>query len=215
MIQGALKNGVKKGNMKNLLAVTLLLLSACRQTATTEPIVTPTATPVIAATPAKVLVTYGARATVEKNIAQPALDLMNKCYSSGHLRTLWLTHKFKSFNCVFDKCPKTNEEAYNEYVKNAPYALDVQWYTASRFSNVVGYTFNFKDDSDAAWDSGESETRIWSNTRIVGYYSAKYAAAHWAHELSHQARAGGFVHYTIFDGSTPYEAGDIMEECLK
>jgi hypothetical protein len=205
--------GFKKEPMKNLMIVALLVVSACKTSSVPPPVVAPEPTATVAPPPsAGTFVLYGSKGTIEHSVADPALALMNKCYSSGKLRILWLTHKFVSFNCVFDKCPKTNEEAYNAYVKNAPYTLDVEWYTASRFSNVVGYTYNFKDDD---WDAGITETRIWSNTRIVGGYGPKDVASHWAHELSHQTRAGGFVHYTIFDGSTPYEVGDIMSECLK
>ncbi len=155
--------------------------------------------------------TYDPSSTIEKSFAELPLALMNKCYQTGKLKELWLKHKFVSFNCVFDKCPKTNLDAYNEYVKGAPYALNLRWYTSRPFSSVVGYTYNYYDNNQKG---GKSETRIWSNTRVVKYYTAVDTAAHWAHELSHQVRAGGFVHYTIFDGSTPYEAGDIMEECL-
>lgn len=205
--------------MKNLLIVALLVLSACKTStvipATPTPTVVPepTATVAPSATPTDTFVSYDPASGIDKAFAQPAIDLMNKCYQSGKLRTLWLTHKFVSFNSVFEKSPHTNEEAYNAYVAGKPYALNLRWYYTR--SSIIGYTYNFYDDSDASWASGKSETRIYSNHNAVAYWGPKDVAAHWAHELSHQARAGGFVHYTIHDGSTPYEAGDIMEECLK
>lgn len=198
----------------------LLVLSSCKTsqvqpsdvvpTPTVEPVVTSSISPpAIDEVNTESLVTYNPSSSIEKSFAQPAIDLMNKAFKSGCLKKKWLDHKFTSFNCVFDKCPKTNIEAYNAYVKGAPYALNLRWY--SSLKGVVGYTYNFSDDD---WDRAKSETRIWSNSRIVGSYSPKYRAAHWAHELSHQTRAGGFVHYTNFQGSVPYEAGDVMEECI-
>lgn len=205
--------------MKNLLVALLICFSACKSS-NVEPTVEPTVTPIASVTPSPTvppvtgfLVTYDERSGIEKDFALPALALMNKCYQSGKLRTLWLTHKFVSFNCVFDKCPKTNEEAYNEYVKNAPYALNLRWYY-TRYS-IIGYTYNFYDDSEESWSSQKSEYRIFSNHNAIAYWNSRDTAAHWAHELAHQSRAGGYVHYTIHDGSTPYEAGDIMSECLK
>lgn len=197
----------------------LLFLNACKNStlenkvpSAVDPIATasPTITPNGGAVTTGLLVTYDPASSIEKSFAQPALDLMNKAYQSGCLKSKWLAHKITSFNCVFDKCPKSNLEAYETYVKGAPYALNLRWY--STFKGVVGYTYNFSNDD---WDAGKSETRIFSNSRIVGYYLPKDTAAHWAHELSHQSRAGGYVHYTYFQGSVPYEAGDIMEDCLK
>lgn len=205
--------------MRYQLLLLLLLLNACK---TTSVIVAPTPTispePSVTATPSAspaqdLFVTYDPKSGIEQSFAQPAIDLMNKCYQSGKLKQLWLTHKFVSFNTVFDESPKTNEEAYAEYVKNKPYALNVNWYYTR--SSIVGYTYNYYGDLDASWASGKTETRIWSNWNAVSGWGPADVAAHWAHELSHQVRAGGFVHYTIFDGSTPYEAGDIMEECLQ
>jgi hypothetical protein len=170
--------------------------------------------PIVTASPTpsaqRLLVTYDSKSSIEKSVAQPAFDLMNECYSSGKLKSLWLAHKFVSFNTVFEVSPHTREDAFNEYVKNAPYLLELHWY--STYKSVVGYTYNFKNDD---WDGSQSETRIWTNSRIMWGATAKEFAEHWAHELSHQARAGGFVHYTIHEGSTPYEAGNIMAECLK
>lgn len=204
--------------MKNLFLLALLVVVACKNNSVTTASPSPTVEPVVPVLEVgtslqTLLVTYDANSTIEKSTAKPALDLMNKCFQSGKLKELWLSHKFVSFNTVFDVSPHTNAEAWNEYSKGAPYALELHWYrTRSPFSSVMGYTYNFSDDD---WSSTKSETRIWTNSRTMGNASAKDLAAHWAHELSHQARAGGFVHYTIFDGSTPYEAGDIMEECLK
>jgi hypothetical protein len=143
----------------------------------------------------------------EPKLAQGAIALMNDAVASGCLRSKTLAHKgFKSFNSVFEDSPKTALEAYNKYVAGAPYALDLRKYYTWR--KVYGYTYNFKGDD---WDSG-TETRIWTNTRYV--WDTKAYAAHLAHELSHQARAGGYVHYTTHQGSFPYEIGDLMGECV-
>lgn len=179
------------------------------------PVATVSPTPSPSASPAPVsgdLVSYDPASGIEKSFAQPGIDLMNQCYRSGKLKELWMKHKFVSFNSVFEKSPKTNAEAWEEFTRGAPFALNLRWYFTR--PKIVGYTYNFYDDSAASWKSGKSETRIFSNKNTVGYYNAKDRAAHWTHELSHQARAGGFVHYTIFQGSAPYEAGDIMEECV-
>jgi hypothetical protein len=196
--------------VKTITVLCLIALSACSTVRVPDVIYESTAPSPVES---KLFVTYDPASTIEKSFAQPALDLMNKCYSSGKLKELWLKHKFKSFNTVFDISPKNNLDAYNEYVKGAPYALTLLWYrTKNPYSSVVGYTYNFANND---WGSTKSETRIYSNSRIVGSYGPKDLSAHWAHELSHQVRAGGYVHYTIFDGSAPYEAGNIMEECVQ
>lgn len=148
--------------------------------------------------------------SVDRAYAAQALALMNRAYVNGCLRSSIEHHNgFKSFNTVFDVSPKTAKVAADEYLGGAPYALDLRWYYKWT-SKVIGYTYNFRDDD---WN-GKSETRIWSNTKYIGNDPKPYAA-HLAHELSHQARAGGFVHYTIFGGSFPYEVGDLMEACLR
>lgn len=145
--------------------------------------------------------------TWEQNQAQAAVATMDDTVSSGCLKTKALLHDgFRSFNTVFEQSPKTALAAYQEFVKGAPYAFTVRtYYTRSK---VYGYTYNFKGDD---WN-GESETRVWTNTRYA--WTADELAAHWFHELSHQARAGGFVHYTIHQGSMPYEIGDLAAECI-
>lgn len=200
--------------MKKIIVVFLLTLNAC---STLPKVASPVdAVPILTGevkAEGGMFVSYDPASTIEKSFAEPAITLMNQCYQSGKLKELWLSHKFVSFNTVFDVSPHTNLDAWNAYIAGAPYALNLNWYrTGSPFSNVLGYTYNFYNND---WNSDKSETRIWSNSRIVSGYSAKDVASHWAHELSHQIRAGGFVHYTIFDGSTPYEAGDIMSECLR
>lgn len=143
--------------------------------------------------------------SVDVKFAQEALDHLNKVVKTDCFLkdSLW---DFKSTNNVMGVVYGTAREALNAYLAGAPYDLDVRWYY-KRFGSVVGYTYNFK-----VGDSGPSETRIWSNTRMMG--SSKDYAAHLAHELSHQARAGGFVHYTVHQGSFPYEIGDLVEKCL-
>lgn len=141
--------------------------------------------------------------SVDKEFAQKALDLLNLAYTSGCLRESFLSHSFKSLKNIDGEQVKTPEEAYKRLIAGAPYALDLKWYY-KRFSKTVGYTYNY--------DGKESETRIWSNTKFIktpeGY------ASHLMHELSHQARAGAFVHYSFHQGSVPYELNTIVEKCL-
>lgn len=146
--------------------------------------------------------------SVNVAFANRALDLMNQAIESGCVKRKSWGHPFESFNSVFTPGVTSTSEAYRTYLAGAPYALDLRWYYKGWPSKVVGYTYNFRDDD---WN-GKSETRIWSNTRFMG--SEREYASHLAHELSHQARAGGFVHYTVHQGSFPYEIGDIMAECL-
>lgn len=145
--------------------------------------------------------------TWEKKQAREAIATMDETVSSGCLKTKALMHDgFRSFNTVFEVSPKTALAAYNEFVAGAPYRLTVRtYYTRSK---VYGYTYNFRDDD---WN-GASETRVWTNTRYS--WTADELAAHWFHEKSHQANAGGFVHYTVHQGSFPYEIGDLAAECI-
>jgi hypothetical protein len=145
---------------------------------------------------------------VDRAFAARALALMNRAEASGCLKEKVESHHFLSLNSVFTPGVKNSTEAYQEYTAGAPYALDLRWYSKT-FTSVIGYTYNFRDDN---WDA-PSETRIWTNTRKLG--DERMYAAHLAHELSHQARAGGFVHYTVFGGSFPYDVGDMMGECVR
>lgn len=146
-------------------------------------------------------------ASVDRAFAQRALGYMNRAFVNGCLRASIEAHGFKSLNTVFDVSPSGSKMAAQEYLAGAPYALDLRWYKKLA-TRAIGYTYNFRDND---W-SGKSETRIWTNTRKLG--NEKMYASHLAHELSHQARAGGFVHYTIFGGSFPYDIGDIMANCV-
>lgn len=139
---------------------------------------------------------------------QRALAALNEAYASGCLLETALAWDFKSLYGVINPTlkPLQKTEAMVRYFAGAPYALEARWYSTRK--GVIGYTYNFLDGAS----SGPSETRIWSNTRLI---SSEYDyAAHLAHELSHQARAGGFVHYTFHEGSFPYEIGDIAAECI-
>lgn len=147
--------------------------------------------------------------SVDLAFAARTLSLMNEAYRNGCLPAGIDAHRFISLNSVFTPGVKTSVDARKEYLAGAPYKLDLRWYYKGWPSDTVGYTYNFRNDD---WDAG-SETRIWSNTRFMG--TEKTYAAHLAHELAHQARAGGFVHYTVFGGSFPYDVGDIMEKCVK
>lgn len=205
-----------------LFALTFLIASYPSQAFSKKPIPAPSASPSTTPLPSPsptvtpspkpgVFVMFGTDigTSVDKEFAGDAFALMNAAYSNGCLKAGIEAHKFKSLNTVFEVSPKTNVEAAGEYLGGVPYALNVRWYYKGWPSDTIGYTYNFKNDD---WN-GVSETRIWSNTRFMS--TEKVYAAHLAHELSHQARAGGFVHYTIFGGSFPYDVGDIMANCVK
>lgn len=157
----------------------------------------------------KVLVELGELGpNVNRAFAQKALDYINVAYASGCLQKEFLKYQFVSLNNIDGKRVQSKQEAYNRYVANAPYNLDLRWYS-SKLSKTVGYTYVYKDGED----SGPTETKIYSNTKYMA--SAADYAMHLVHELSHQARAGGFVHYTVFEGSIPYGLSDILESCLE
>lgn len=141
---------------------------------------------------------------VNLEIAKKAIELMNRAVASGCLRDKILNHKFKSLESVTEGVVRSPAEAYELYTGGAPYSLDLRWYS-KRITEIIGYTYAYRDKP-------ESETRIWTNRLKV--IDARMYAGHLAHELSHQARAGGFTHKGIADGSFPYEVGDLMEECL-
>lgn len=143
--------------------------------------------------------------SVNKKFAQEALDHMNRVVESDCVKNELLKHEFKSLKNIEPPQVKERLDAYRRYISGAPYALNLRWYRKS-LGNVIGYTYNYKSGSKA------SETRIWSNTRMMS--TPKRYAAHLAHELSHQARAGAFVHYSFHQGSFPYEIGDIFGACL-
>lgn len=143
--------------------------------------------------------------------AWEAMCWLNRAYATGCLEKKVLAHDFKSLHGVVAPALKKTQkaEAYQRFVAGAPYALDIRWYS-KRFTSTIGYTYNWKSDTGGPH---VSETRIWTNWRNIG--GPKDYAHHLAHELSHQARAGGFVHYTFHQGSFPYEIGDIAWECMK
>ena len=147
--------------------------------------------------------------SVKKAYAQTAIDKLNKVVANGCFREQFLKHTFKSLKNIDGPQVKTRLEAYDRLIKGAPYALDLRWFYKGWPSNGVGYTYVYKNSKK----SQGSETRIWSNTRYMT--STDRYAAHLAHELSHQARAGGFVHYDFHQGSVPYETGDIAAICIK
>lgn len=142
--------------------------------------------------------------SVDEAFAQKAINEMNRVYANGCMEKEFLNHEFKSLKNIDGAQVKTKAEAWARYRGGAPYKLDLHWYKKA-FSNVVGYTYNYNGKA--------SETRIWSHTKFI--YSVKEYANHLFHELSHQARAGGFVHYTFFQGSVPYELNDIAAICLR
>lgn len=146
----------------------------------------------------------GSGPNVDRVFANKAIKYLNDAFASGCVKDKIIWNDFKSLKNIDGKQVKGNLEAYIRLTDKAPHALDLRWYS-KRFTKVIGYTYNY--------NGKKSETRIWSNTRKMS--DEKSYASHLAHEISHQARAGGFVHYTIHEGSVPYELGRIVYECLK
>ena len=144
---------------------------------------------------------------------------MNKLVASGCLKQKFMARNLTSLKNVEGPLIKQKEQAIDAFIAGAPYAIDVRWYKKS-FSNVIGYTYNWYDgmDDESCYNNDTPvcppETRVWSNTNIISGYSAGDYAAHLTHEVSHQARARGFVHWTVFDGSFPYEVGYAMDDCV-
>lgn len=197
-----------------LLALTLFLAPDSLAFSKKRPvIVEPTPTPVIVVTPSPdssgSFATLGTNigSSVDKAFAQKAIGYLNKAISSGCVKEKIIPHAFLSLKNIDGLQVKNNLEAYDRYVKGAPYALDVRWYY-KRLSSTIGYTYNYLDGAS----SGKTETKIWSNTKYLD--TEKDYASHLAHELSHQSRAGAFVHYSFHQGSFPYEIGDIVWECV-
>lgn len=149
---------------------------------------------------------------VNRIFAAKAVSLLNEIYSNGCLKQSVLGHHFVSLNTVFEQSPHDSKQAFDEYASNAPHKIDLRWYTKLD-STVIGYTYNFRDNTQ------ETERRIYSNTKYLinmsGYNTPEFYAAHLAHESSHQAQAGGFVHYTVFNGSFPYDIGTIASLCIR
>ncbi len=207
------------------LLILLLALSPAHAYARKAPLPAPTSIPspiVVEPLPSPVpaphggFVTLGADTGSNVNVAFAgrALALMNGAVSSGCLKAAVESHSFLSLHSVMPTDATSAKEAYSRYVGGAPYALDLRWYKKA-FSKVIGYTYNWLSDTDMNAPDGVSETHIWSNTKYVLNFSEAEYASHLAHELSHQGRAGGFVHYTFFTGSYPYDVGDLMAQCLR
>ena len=189
---------------------------------TATPVPSPTATPVPSPTPEaqKIGYTIGSYGPgVTKKFSDDAVAIMNKYVENGCLHDAFMARKVTSLTNVEGKQVANKEEAYQAYVANMPYSLDLHWYS-KRFSNVIGYTYNWLDGLDQSKCYNKptpvcpTETKIYSNTNIIGGYSPGDYAAHLVHESSHQARARGFVHWTVFDGSVPYEIGYAMDDCV-
>lgn len=197
--------------MRNIL-LALLLITGCTSKA---PIIAPTPTPIVEPIPSSTPSPKGLGfiqnlgVGVNKAFAEKAVSLLNS--AEDCVKKKALTHAFTSLHNIDGKQVQTRAEAIERYFAGAPYALDLRSYTSSWLSRtVVGYTFNYKDDAEK-----ESETRLYTNTYAFAWLTVKEYAAHIAHELSHQARAGAYVHWTVHQGSFPYEIGDIVEECLE
>lgn len=193
----------------------LVLMIACIGMAKKPSIIVPSPTPIPVIVEGPIIegdfVRLGSNlgTSVDLAFAKKALGRMNEQYQNGCLKRKIESHKFVSLKNIDGAQVKNSQEVYARYTANAPHSLDLRWYKSS-LSKVIGYTYNYKSDTNSG--SG-SETKIWSNTKYI--YAVDDYAAHLSHELSHQARAGGFVHYTIFGGSVPYDIGDLMAECLE
>lgn len=169
---------------------------------------TPQTTP---APKVKSLVVLGAVGpSVVASTVQTSLDLLNQVYANGCMEkklTMWSIPYLTTANGVK---MASKQAAFARYIQGAPYKVDIRWYQEN--STVMGYTYNWRLNDNGTTDQSQSETRIWTNrTDVTG---PKTYAAHLAHELSHQIRAGGFVHWTQFQGTVPYEFGDIAYACL-
>lgn len=140
--------------------------------------------------------------------AEEAQCYLNQAYASGCLERKLLAAKFSTLERDEPTQLARNEaaKAWQIFTKNAPYALDLRWYSSRK--SVVGYTYFDKNNVPG---SG-SETRMWTNSRMG--LSSKSYGAHQGHELSHQRRAGAFGHWTQHYGSWPYMVGDMAEECI-
>lgn len=190
----------------NLLTLMLpLALAGGPQKPTPAPVSTP------APTPTFTLVTLGEIGpSVDAKTVQASLDLLNGIFQNGcfekALSTWSIPYRTRADGSTF----ASKQAALDVLKANAPYRLDIRWYRES--SNVMGYTYNWLMKPNGQTDSSKSETRIWTNRNIVT--GPKTYASHLMHELSHQWRAGGAVHWTKFDGTLPYSYGDIAYYCL-
>lgn len=191
----------------------LFIASAMAFGTAPKPSPSPVFSPVPLPTPKVFVEVFNYGKSVDKAYAMEAVALLNKAHSSGCIERKVLTHNFKSLHTVFSKDPQTRAEAYAKYTANIPHRVDLRWYYQPN-SKTIGYTYNF---DNIALD-GKTETKIFTNTinlRTTGQSrNVKFYASHLAHEISHQAQAGGFVHYSFHQGSFPYEIGDIVYECL-
>jgi len=147
--------------------IPLLLLSACIKTAQTPTPSSPTPVPTVAQSsptpPAQTpLVTIGANlgSSVDLPLVKAGIAEINRIFLNGCLERKFVARKFVSLHNIDGKQVQTNKEAFDRYIAGRPYALDVRWYVGNRFSNVVGYTYNYKD----GYDSGPTETKIFSNS---------------------------------------------------
>jgi len=136
---------------------------------------------------------------VNRSFVDRAVSRLNQVYANGCLEKEVLSYPFKTRTTASGKALGSNTEVWDALTKNAPHAIQIRWYS-KRFSKVIGYTYTNSDT-------------IWSNTRMMGVVDDY--GSHLAHETSHQGRAGGFVHWTVFAGSVPYAFGDIAAKCLK
>jgi hypothetical protein len=180
------------------------------------PIATPSPSPVVSGTPmadcaalGKLYVRLDPKASVEKVFAEQTLCYLNQVHANGCLERGVKASTFKTFER--DPMPQVKDAsaAWALYTASLPLAVDLRWYrTSNPWSGTLGYTYFYRDNVDGA----PSETRIWTNSRKG--WTAKEYASHIAHELAHQARNGGFGHWTQHDGSFPYVVGDRAAECI-
>lgn len=161
--------------------------------------------------PKKSLITLkGVGPSVDAKVVQTSFDLLNEIYANGCLERKVKAWSIPYLENAENKKYADKITALNRFFSKAPYAIEIHWYNTN--STVMGYTYTYKMISKNKYDYSKTEDRIWTNRTNV--YGPKTYAAHLAHELTHPISAGGFTHIQSFQGSVPYETGDMAWECL-
>lgn len=181
----------------------LILFTSFVHAASKAPPVAPSPIP----TPKPLVYVYNYGQSVNKALADDAVEKLNRVYLSGCLERRFSQWPIKTTENVFGIKYKNQTEAFKVFEAKRPYKIDLRWYTTER-TDSIGYTYNFHLEKGAPF----SEERIWSNQAKIK--TSTFYASHIAHELSHQARTGGFGHYSYHQGTFPYEIGDVVWDCL-
>jgi hypothetical protein len=139
------------------------------------------------------------------SIGHRAVEIINEHYSSGCLKEKFLSLNHISFENEVGLPVYNAEGAWDRLTREAPFSVDL---LVGGGVLMYGYTYTYFDGEIA----GSSEFRIWSNPRKI--VDAVRYASHIVHELSHQARAGGFTHERVHQGSVPYSIQLALEKCV-